>query len=100
MSPQTPQQKLVDAILHRSALDATFRRKLLASPERAVLDTFGVRLPDGVRIKFIERDPAWDAVYLLPDPQGDDEELSESDLEAVAGGQDLYAWDGGGDPPR
>lgn len=100
MPSSSPQQKLVDAVLLRASLDAAFRRELLAAPERAILDTFGVRLPDGVRVRFIEREPAWDAVYVLPDLQGEDEELSERELEAVAGGQDVYAWDGSGTPPK
>jgi hypothetical protein len=96
MTQPTPNQKLVDAILHRASVDAAFRTQLLASPGTAVYEAFGIRLPAGVQVKFIERDPAWNAVYLLPDLHADDEELSETELESVAGGVEPYAWDGGG----
>jgi hypothetical protein len=98
MTAPTPQQKLVDATLHRASLDAAFRRDLLADPARAIHDVFGVQLPAGIRIRFLDRDPAWDAEYLLPPLRQGEDELSEKELEAVAGGQDAYAWDHGGPP--
>jgi hypothetical protein len=92
-SPVHP--KLIDAVLHRASLDAAFRRRLLHAPAEAVFEAFGARFPEGVRIAFLEKGEEWDEMYVLPDLQGDEDELTEEDLDSVAGGQDQYRWDSG-----
>jgi hypothetical protein len=46
------------------------------------------RVPERVNVRFIERPPDADAIFVLPDLaiNGD---LSDAALEAVAGGEDL-----------
>ena len=85
-------EELLDAILERAATDLDFRTGLLESPKETVEEAFGVRVPEGYRIRFIERDPELDSLVVLPDFRDPGaEELSDDDLENVAGGT--------GDPP-
>lgn len=75
-------------IVQRSLEDDAFRQRLLADPRTAVEEELGAPLPGDVRIVAVEETP--DTVYLvLPattqaERQGG--ELSDGDLEAVAGG--------------
>jgi hypothetical protein len=87
-APNEPNQQILEAVLDRAAVDQPFRRHLLASAAEAVHAAFGIRLPDGFRIRFIEKDPDTDLLVVLPDVRGGSDELSEEDLENVAGGTD------------
>lgn len=83
-SPETRSQLLTD-ILSRAARDRAFRIQLLTEPAAAIHAGFGVQVPDGYRIKFIERGSDVDALIVLPDPEAGGE-LSDAELEEVAGG--------------
>ncbi len=78
------------ALLSRSATDPSFRNQLLTNP-RAALATFGDKsvadIPESVNIKFIENKV--DATIVLPDFVDSTAELSDRDLETVAGGTDV-----------
>jgi hypothetical protein len=76
----------LDAVVSRAATDMTFRTALLMDPRTAILQAFGVRIPDDVRIKFIERPRDVDALIVLPDVKGAGGELADADLESVTGG--------------
>jgi hypothetical protein len=94
-------ERLLAAILERSATDREFRQDLISRPDEAIRSAFGIRIPDGYRIKFVERDPSFDSMVVLPDLVSSDAELSLDELEAVAGGTDPvtpppYEWSGGG----
>lgn len=83
-----------EPILSRAASDPAFRRRLLEEPRGALRSAFGIELPPGFRLKVIEKDPDTDVLLVLPDPHPG-EELSEEELDAVAGGTDP-TWE---DPP-
>ncbi|MCC6318087.1 MAG: NHLP leader peptide family RiPP precursor [Gemmatimonadaceae bacterium] len=85
-SPQSRTQEVLDAVLERAARDSEFRRALLESPRAAIHQAFGVRVPDDVRLKFIERDPDLDALVVLPDLIDDTRTLSDDELDGVSGG--------------
>jgi hypothetical protein len=76
----------MQAILKRASTDMTFRAGLLTDPRAAITKAFGMTIPPDFRIKFVERGPDLDALVVLPDVKSKDEELSEDDLEHVAGG--------------
>jgi hypothetical protein len=86
--PNPVPQHLVDAVLHRASLDREFRALLLADPRRALYESFGVTLPEGFAPRFVEKGPGLDLVAVLPDERAGSDELSDDDLERVAGGTD------------
>jgi hypothetical protein len=76
-------------LVQRSLEDEDFRQRLLADPKAAVEQEFGSRLPEGVEVRAVEESA--DTIYLvLPSasPLGQGEEISDQELEAVAGGSD------------
>ena len=78
-------------LLQRSMEDEDFRRRLLEDPKGTFEQELGTRLPEGVRIRVVEESAQ--TIYLvLPSASavGEDEELSDQDLEAVAGGSDTW----------
>jgi hypothetical protein len=78
-------------IIQRSLEDQTFRRRLLENPRAAVEEELGSRLPEGVQVMAVEETA--DTIYLvLPSASPVDAggELSDQDLEAVAGGLDTF----------
>jgi hypothetical protein len=89
MGRQNPQavqqaQEQLRGLLARSATDMEFRRKLLSDPRAAVSEYTGYAVPESTRIVFVENRA--DATFVLPDAIDSAAELSEADLEAVAGG--------------
>lgn len=84
-------QELLQVIMSRSSTDRDFRDRLLASPKEAVAtqyrETFGKELEEAalaLDIRFLE--PQGDYTYVLPNRFDPEAELSEAELEAVAGG--------------
>ena len=76
-------------LINRSMEDEEFRRKLLDDPKGTLEQELGTRLPEAVRVMAAEETA--DTIYLvLPfsSPVGQGGELSDRELEAVAGGQD------------
>jgi hypothetical protein len=71
-------------LLARSATDGEFRQKLLNDPRGALAEHTGKEIPETVNIAFVENKA--DATLVLPDPIDTEAELSEVELEAVAGG--------------
>jgi hypothetical protein len=78
-------QVLNRQIVARAQQDPAYRQTLLADPRAALEQAFGHELPANVRVQVIEQAP--DTIYLLLPPAGPaSEELSEAELDAVAGG--------------
>jgi hypothetical protein len=77
-------QEQYQAMLTRSATDMEFRKKLLADPRAAVAEFTGKPAPADFNVVFIENKAG--ATVVLPDPVDPSAELSETELEAVAGG--------------
>jgi Nitrile hydratase, alpha chain len=91
MSEASGRTEMERSIVQRSLEDENFRQRLLDDPKAAVEEELGTRLPEGVQIRAVEETA--DTIYLvLPSssPLGEGE-LSERDLEAIAGGGDT-AW--------
>lgn len=74
--------EVISQMVERAAAEADFRAELLANP-RAVLAAQGVKVPDGVDIQVVDRDPST-MVIPLPPYVGDSIDLEE--LESVSGG--------------
>jgi hypothetical protein len=83
-------KEIIEGALHliaaKAAQDRAFRTLLLRDPHAAIQQVTGIPVPDKLRIKFIEKDPAIDVMIVLPDLVLEDDELSEDDVADVAGG--------------
>jgi hypothetical protein len=74
-------------LVQRSLEDEDFRQRLLDDPKGTIEQELGSRLPEGVEVRAVEETA--DTVYLvLPSAAavGEGEELSDRELEQVAGG--------------
>ena len=74
-------------VIERSLADDAFRRRLLEDPRATMEQELGVRLPADVQVRAVEETA--DTVYLvLPSasPAGEGGEISDRDLDRVAGG--------------
>ena len=78
-------------LVERSLQDDAFRQRLLADPKAAAEEELGIQLPAEVQIRVVEETA--DTIYLaLPtaSPAGEGGELSDRELEEVAGGTGAY----------
>ena len=80
-------------LIEKSLQDESFRQRLIDDPKGAVEQELGARLPEEVRVVTVEE--TQDTIYLvLPSASmagAEGGELSDQELESVAGG-----WDTGG----
>ena len=87
MSEGSGRAEMERRIVQRSLEDESFRHRLMEDPKGVVEQELGTPLPEEVRVVAVEE--TQDTVCLvLPvaSPAGEVGELSELDLEAVAGG--------------
>jgi hypothetical protein len=79
-------------IVQRSLENEAFRQRLIEDPKGAVEEELGTRLPEEVRVVTVEETA--DTIYLVlpstPMAGRGGVELSDRDLEAVAGGGDTW----------
>ncbi|MFK7692789.1 NHLP leader peptide family RiPP precursor [Paenibacillus sp. HJGM_3] len=78
-------QEALKTVFAKAATDKSFRELAMSNPAEAVKAASGVDLPAGFTVRFVENGGA-DATFVLPDFVGDSE-LSDEQLEAVAGGK-------------
>jgi hypothetical protein len=81
---QDKAKAFLQGVLTRSATDLEFRKRLLANPRGALSEYVGATFPDSLDVTFIENTA--DATIVLPDPVDAEAEISEAELETVAGG--------------
>ena len=86
MTMTAKEQQVLEAVLQRSVVDYEFRQRLLHDPRRAIHEELGISVPANFRVKFIEKDKNVDALVVLPNFQSPEGELSDDELETVAGG--------------
>ena len=87
MSDATDRQEMERRLIERSLEDDAFKGRLLEDPKGVVEQELGKRLPEGVRVVAVEETA--DTIYLvLPSATavGEGGELSDQQLDAVAGG--------------
>ncbi|HET7232484.1 MAG TPA: hypothetical protein VFJ16_20920 [Longimicrobium sp.] len=85
---QKKADEIMAQVLVRSSTDAEFRNKLVSDPAQALADFTGTDRKnfEHLNIAFVESKAA--ATIVLPDAVDASAELSESELEAVAGGSE------------
>ena len=78
-------QRALDEIKKRSATDPEFRALALSNPTAAIAKVNNKNLPAGFQARFIDNSGTVKS-FVLPDPIARVEELSDAELEGVAGG--------------
>ena len=75
-----------DIVASFATKNAQYKKALLADPKKILAKQMNQQLPDFLKVKVVQ-DTA-DTIYLvLPHVPKEGEELSDADLEAVAGGK-------------
>ena len=81
----TTATEMRDRVLSKADADNEFRARLLADPKAAIADEIGQTIPDGFDL-VVHEDSATTAHLVLPPSP----ELTEAELESIAGGG--YLW--------
>ncbi len=76
--------EIYEIVLNEAMTDEDFRAELLADPKTAIAKCTGIELPEDFNVKVVEEDEDADMTILLPKMPG--EELSDEDMDNVAGG--------------
>ncbi len=74
-------------VIAKAWVDDEFKKRLLAD-SAAVLKENGIEIPEGMTVRFVEQEEPKENEILVPLPPrpGEAAELSDEDLEKVAGG--------------
>lgn len=79
-------------LIERATRDPSFRKELMADPRGVIRREFGVDVPDSVDIQVVEDSPTTSYLVLPAAEATAGQQLSDDELEAVAGG-----WSAPGD---
>jgi len=77
-------QETVKQLQEKAETDSSFREQLKTNPNTAIEEIAGIQVPVGFKVNIVDANDA-DLTIALPKTKSD--ELSDSDLEAVAGGK-------------
>jgi hypothetical protein len=84
MTTQMTKKELEQKLATKAWQDESFKQELLNNPKSA-LEKEGISLPDSIDVKVVEENSSL-LYFVLPQNPDQLSELSESELEAVAGG--------------
>ncbi|MEO8120546.1 MAG: NHLP leader peptide family RiPP precursor [Rhodoferax sp.] len=85
---QETQSNQINSILAKCWADANFKKQLLTDPT-AVLKAEGIEIPAGYTVRVLENTDKVLNYILPPNPNA---ELSDAELETVAGGKAYPYW--------
>lgn len=81
-------KKAVQQVINKAWDDESYRQTLLQNPNTAIQQVTGLQVPNGVNLVFNDQtDANTTYINIPPKPNFDDMELSDEQLEAVAGGE-------------
>jgi len=89
MSPVITNQEAEQAmaqVIERAQTDSEFRQQCLDNPNAAAKEATGKDIPEDFSLRFVDNQGA-DLTVVLPDMVDSKAELSDSQLEQVAGGK-------------
>lgn len=77
---------VLEQVAKKAVTDGDFRQLALSSPNEAVAQFSDEPVPANYKLRFVDNAGA-DMTFVLPDPVKAGNELSDAELEAVAGGK-------------
>ena len=79
-------------LITKAMEDDDFRKELLVSPQEVIEKETGKKIPEGLKVKVIEEEPNSVTIVLPRKPSEAEttEELSDDNLEKVAGGVNFF----------
>ena len=91
MSEASGRAEMERRLIEKSIEDEAFRQRLIEDPKGAVEQELGTQLPEEVRVVTVEETA--DTIYLvLPSTPTAGGELSDQELQSVAGGIGEGTW--------
>ena len=79
-------EQAIERIIKRAQTDSEFRQLCLDNPNSAAQEATGKEIPAGYVLKFVDNKRA-DLTVVLPDIIEESAELSDTELDQVAGGK-------------
>ncbi len=73
-------------VLDRALADPGFRANLVANPHKSLSELYGVSIPENADVRVLEESDDSHFVVIPPDMSSISQELTDEQLEAVAGG--------------
>lgn len=78
-------REIEERLMARAWQDPAFKQSLISSPKDALAEE-GISLPDTIEVHVVEEN-ANNLYFVIPAQPNNSEELSEAELEAIAGGR-------------
>ncbi|MHC5855464.1 NHLP leader peptide family RiPP precursor [Nostoc sp.] len=84
-------QDIEARIIAKAWKDEAYKQELLTNPKAVIAREFGVEFPADVKVQVLEENPTSLHFVLPMSPVAIAQELSEEELEAIAGGANAIA---------
>jgi hypothetical protein len=82
----TARKRLEAQLIDRAMKDELFREELVRDPKGVFARELGITVPEHINVEVVEERPTTVYLVLPPTPASAGAELSDQELEAVAGG--------------